>query len=250
MKKLFILILCIISLLLSSCSIVQDNEIGYDISDNVKKAGIKAVDIVDKYLSFDINGDEAQNQLDSLEKRCIEQKDDDSFVKSDIGFMSYDISNIESTAPRYESPLEDENYTTRKTRELVIQRNDLAVSFLNLKAIEVPYSTEPEKINISDLCQNASNYDNRIITTTIFVNSTYKSELIYNFEKSGYNSASVSFNTYGFNCKKATNDFITITGCVSYTSDSDEYFSVDIVALNDKSVLDTVDKSLFTDLDK
>lgn len=250
MKKMYLLSLCIIVFFLSSCSIIPNNETHYNISNNVKKAGIKAIDIVDKYLSFDINGDEAQKKLDNLEKRCIEQKDDDYFVKSDIGFMSYDISEIESTAPRYESPLESEDYNTRKTRELVIKRNDLATSYLNITAIDVPYSAKPEKINVEDLCDEASIYENRIITTTLFVNSTYGNELIYGFNKNGYTSASINFNTYGFDFKKITNDYITITGCVSYTSDSDGLFSVDIVALNNKSVLNTVDKSLFTDLDE
>ena len=119
-----------------------------------------------------------------------------------------------------------------------------------MPAVNVPYSAKPKKINIKDLCNDASIYENKIITTTLYINSVFANDLIYEFNKNGCDDAQISFNTYGFDCKKVENDYITITGCVTYSSHEDDYFSIDIVALNNESVHDTVDESLFTDLNE
>lgn len=249
MKKIFIICSCLIlCFLLNSCDNAYKPT--YDISDRVKKAGIKAVEIVDKYLEFEIDEDKAQEQLESIYERCPEQKEDDFFVKSDINHLAFCVGEIDNPEPSYYTDLNDEDYTTVKTRELVIERNDLAASYLELKPVDVPYSVKPEKVNLSDLCEEASTYENKIITTTIYVNNIFGNEYSYDFELEDYDSASISFDTVGFECKAVSDGYMTITGCVSFTNTDDDFFSIDIDALDNNSVLDTVDESLFTDMNE
>ncbi len=121
MKRILIIILSTLCAFLCSCS---SNEATYDVSENVKKAGVKTIGIVDKYLDYEIDGENAQKQLKKIYNRCPEKTNDDFHVKFTIDQFIDCINEIDNPEEdSYSSVLKDEDNSTIKTRKLLIALN-------------------------------------------------------------------------------------------------------------------------------
>ncbi|MEE3428549.1 MAG: hypothetical protein VZQ55_06250 [Ruminococcus sp.] len=263
-KVLFISFFIVLSILISSCNILDVNKytitknsnnssdykaiINKDVSNGAKQIGKKAIAIVDKYIDFSIDGEEAVSSLHILYNECPEKADKDFIIKIEINVFKELIEEVEE-GPSDKDLNDTEDFLSKKLRELAIERNNLSAYYIGYKPATIYYSVKPQKIKLKELINNPSEYENKIITTTIDVTKVADYSYSYTFLKKGYTSCSVDFITYGINCNVVNKGKMTVTGCVCDSSDNKKVSFVRIAALDEQSVLDSVDESLFTDLD-
>lgn len=264
-KALFIAFLIVLSILISSCNILDINKytseknsnnssdykaiFSNDVSNETHKIGKKAIAIVDKYIDFEIEGYDAVKQLHSLYNKCPEKADKDFYVKTEISVLKSMITETEA-GPSDDDLNDTEDFLSKKLRELTIERNNLSAYYIGYKPATIYYSVKPQKVKLKELINNTSKYENKIITTTIDVTKVDDYSYSYTFSKKGYTSCSVDFITYGINCNVVNKGKMTVTGCVFDSSDNKKVSFVRIAALDEQSVLDSVDESLFTVLDE
>lgn len=239
MKKLLSFLFIFLLVIMSFCSCGSK----YEVSDSAQKAGEKALQIIDNFLDFKVEINEATDDLITIEDRIPDELKDDDNVKTMITLSKFTISDFKSDAD-----------STKLTRELILNRNDLA-DYIGKEKRQIPFNGKAKKVNLKDLCKKASKYEYSFVTTTIKTNKEARpNDWYYDFQIEGTDYCDITFNTNGYNVNNPDSELITITGILKYMSynitNEKPSFSIEIIAVNNNAVDTNYDKNLFYNLSK